>query len=338
MKARSRNRRPRKAGTPAPARVLRVLEAAAAAEITIARYVLDLFDTLLGTQSDVFPRHPLRFSPGNDLPAPVGNAARKLITWSLDRDRRFNEVLASRLYVLGVITAMRCNSPYGKRCLEAVRTIRARYEANAKVALSHPGAATANSVVSVLDNAVGLPLCELTMRQVEALRPAEIRIIALGESFASTSAVGTVTIWLGKDGFTVTEIWWAVHIPPASAKDKIEGVLLDYFETGTEGVLWTVLDDENVGREGLHVLEPGDRLTVFDPLGHELWSGVICCNYGSTADGVPAEPGNSQLTALGRRVHWVQKGFAADEWARLFVRPDVDRLRGILQKRRDKRG
>ncbi len=36
----------------------------------------------------------------------------------------------------------------------------------------------------------------------------------------------------------------------------------DFFETGTEGTIWSVLDDDERGYEALHTIDDGDHLTI----------------------------------------------------------------------------
>lgn len=45
---------------------------------------------------------------------------------------------------------------------------------------------------------------------------------------------------------------------------KIQGRGEAYWETGTEGVLWAVIDDQKPDYDGLYVLKDGDHLTIFD--------------------------------------------------------------------------
>ena len=49
--------------------------------------------------------------------------------------------------------------------------------------------------------------------------------------------------------------------------NKISGVLDAFFETGTEGVIWSLYDDKNNGYDSLHCLENGDYLKVFSESG-----------------------------------------------------------------------
>jgi hypothetical protein len=147
-----------------------------------------------------------------------------------------------------------------------------------------------------------------------------------------------MNIRLNSDGYTVESIQFTFEVDPPTAKPrKIEGSLFDFFETGTEGVLWAVADDESFGHDNLHFIEAGDHLSILDQLGYKLWSGVISCDRKAGWCRYPLNPKYGQPLALGHWVHWTQKGFEPDEWARYFIRPEYDRLRGILKKSRKKK-
>lgn len=61
-----------------------------------------------------------------------------------------------------------------------------------------------------------------------------------------------------------------------------DGWIAEYHTQGMEEV-WQIFQDEKFSRsrtegwneEGMHILSPGDNLTIYDDEGNELWSGVI---------------------------------------------------------------
>ena len=114
---------------------------------------------------------------------------------------------------------------------------------------------------------------------------------------------------------------------------RFEGELIDFFETGTEGVIWMLEDDRGIGREALEPICEGDRLTILDQLGNELWRGIIRCDKKIGLRPYPLNPQYGQQCALGHWVHWIQHGFKPDDWAKFFIRPDHDRLRGVLVRK-----
>lgn len=113
---------------------------------------------------------------------------------------------------------------------------------------------------------------------------------------------------------------------------KIHGELVDWFETGLEGVVWAIEPDGAVGFD-LKVIQEGDHLTILDRDGATLWQGVIECDRETGKIPRPTNPTFLQQTALGCWIHWIQRGFEPDQWAAFFMRPDEDRYRGILEKK-----
>lgn len=63
--------------------------------------------------------------------------------------------------------------------------------------------------------------------------------------------------------------------------EPIKGVLTDWFETGTEGVHWTLQDEKHISDEGfysyegLHILKNGDYLEISWKGSTPIWSGVL---------------------------------------------------------------
>jgi hypothetical protein len=112
----------------------------------------------------------------------------------------------------------------------------------------------------------------------------------------------------------------------------IHGELEDFFETGTEGVVWAVQEDGDKSYSGLHPIQEGDHLTILADNEEIIWDGVIACDRETGFEKHPNSSKYGQPQALGLWVHWTQKGFHPDDWARFFVRPDSRRLRGILTK------
>lgn len=99
----------------------------------------------------------------------------------------------------------------------------------------------------------------------------------------------------------------------------IRGKLEAYFETGTEGVLWAVYEDGKQGYDGLHILQQDDLLKIFGKDGSVVFSGRIDQDRQTGWAPYPFGNGNGQPVALGMWVHWTQRGYQPDDWARLFV-------------------
>jgi hypothetical protein len=100
---------------------------------------------------------------------------------------------------------------------------------------------------------------------------------------------------------------------------EIRGFLEAYFETGTEGVIWSVLDPGLPGYDGLHTLEDGDELHVLDGTGGILWEGVVRLDRNTGR--LPRWPGGEpvQQAVLGLWVHGLQEGMDPEAWGRMFT-------------------
>jgi len=109
-------------------------------------------------------------------------------------------------------------------------------------------------------------------------------------------------------------------------KTSVVGKLEGFFETGTEGVCWAVYEDGKTGYEGLHFIETGQHLKVWDPTnGRSVFDELICLDTKIgrrlLTDFHPgAMKGIRQQCALGMWVHGIQSGWDPDEWAKLFFR------------------
>jgi len=79
---------------------------------------------------------------------------------------------------------------------------------------------------------------------------------------------GSLTIRLAEDEYTVESITFVVEAPArtkASTPHRVEGELIGFFETGTEGVIWSIEDDSRFGRDAMETICEGDHLTIVRP-------------------------------------------------------------------------
>lgn len=98
----------------------------------------------------------------------------------------------------------------------------------------------------------------------------------------------------------------------------IEGEPLAFFETGTEGVIWSVAEPGK-SYEGLHELEDGDVLLIFSGDYDELlWVGVIDLDWEIGVRSSPLNPEYKQQVSNGLWCHGIQRGFEPDQWGQLF--------------------
>lgn len=102
---------------------------------------------------------------------------------------------------------------------------------------------------------------------------------------------------------------------------QVFGRLDAFFETGTEGIIWSLADQGLPGYDGLWPLQYGDHLDVLDADGETLWQGMIKLEYANLRD-----PTHNQQQVLGYWVHGLQDGADPETWAKLFF----DRERAVL--------
>jgi hypothetical protein len=108
----------------------------------------------------------------------------------------------------------------------------------------------------------------------------------------------------------------------------IHGILHGHIENTTEGVVWAVYQDGMSGYDGLHCLEKGDHLQVYDEDGEVRFDGFIEPNYTKGWREYPRNPGHGKPCALGMWVQWTQMAWEPDDWARLFMRPHLREGKG----------
>lgn len=102
--------------------------------------------------------------------------------------------------------------------------------------------------------------------------------------------------------------------------ERYQGTINQFFETGSGGLRW-VLEKYGVeGNDALVFIEAGDCLSIFAEDGSILFEGVIDPDYQAGWKEHPFYPGSGQPQALGHWIHWTQKGWEPDEWAKLFLR------------------
>jgi len=112
----------------------------------------------------------------------------------------------------------------------------------------------------------------------------------------------------------------------------ISGELYGFFETGTEGTIWTVIQDGLQGYESIVDIKENDHLKIYD--GDDiLFDGVINPDYNVGWTEYPLNPGHGQPAALGYWIHWTQAGFQPDDWAAFFFRKSPLRAELIREEK-----
>lgn len=116
--------------------------------------------------------------------------------------------------------------------------------------------------------------------------------------------------------------------------EKLKGFVRWFFETGCEGVCWVFEEDSKKGYGALHCLKAGDWLKIYNKDGSVAFEGEIVEDHKTGWAEYPKKPGHGQPCALGFWIHWTQKGWKPDDWARLFARMKGEEyLRAELVKR-----
>ena len=103
---------------------------------------------------------------------------------------------------------------------------------------------------------------------------------------------------------------------------RLDGHLVAWWETGTEGVYWSLVTDWNAtGRshDNRYVLEEGDVLTIFNEDGSVAWHGTIEWDLHTRRLRSPFNPDRIQQEVGGLWVHGLQRGVDAETWADYFM-------------------
>lgn len=114
----------------------------------------------------------------------------------------------------------------------------------------------------------------------------------------------------------------------------LKGKLELFFEQGMEHNAWTFYEDGQEGYDGLHAIEKGDVLRVFNDAARTeiLWQGTIDFEYDSHKQ-KRALIGEVQWLENVGTVHGIQRGVDATEWGEMFrqQKPAI-----LIPKRPDK--
>jgi hypothetical protein len=102
----------------------------------------------------------------------------------------------------------------------------------------------------------------------------------------------------------------------------IRGVLEPFFETGTEGVIWSVYEDGRTGYDGLNCLADGDYLKIFDKEDPTkvVWEGIIDLEWERNYRKYPMNPEYGQQEVGGFWVHGLQSDVTPQQWGHWFFK------------------
>ena len=292
------------------------LERHACLDLEIARLTLGLYETIVGDDVDrLFPGYRWRQRDVGDFPVELRDKARRLLAWGQEPTVPLNDLIFSQLRIKTAVYARRESSPSGQKWIEIAEHIRREHPVeDAACGLFRP-AAPATMMVNILPDMIGLPLTGRTLRLVQNFNPASIQVCRHGESVGWGQEPTVVTIQLNPDRYSVEAIAMFVAVPrPVVRPEKIEGELEDFFETGTEGVVWAIQDDENFGYDGLHIIEAGDHLAIVNGL-------ALVGRDRTIAVGSAGPPLESQIPAArAQPLGALDPEIKPDDWARFSGR------------------
>ena len=106
----------------------------------------------------------------------------------------------------------------------------------------------------------------------------------------------------------------------------ISGRLDPFFETGTEGVIWSLTDTSLPGYDGLWPLYTGDHLRIIGADDDTAWEGTVVLEYQRNWQPYPANPSYGQQAVNNYWVHGLQADLDPDRWAGYFF----EKYRGEL--------
>jgi hypothetical protein len=98
----------------------------------------------------------------------------------------------------------------------------------------------------------------------------------------------------------------------------ITGRLEAFFETGTEGVIWSLSDRRLPGYDGLWPLCNGDHLRIIGAADETLWEGTIELEYQRNWQPYQQNPTYGQQAVFDFWVHGLQVDLDPEQWAQFF--------------------
>jgi len=257
-----------------PADALKRVEAAAVSDLTVARLTLGLFATLAAGITDasrrLFPGYRGGLTACRLFPKTLQRDLWALIDWALvPKQRELFDMMDSAERIEKAVRRLRTNSPLGRQFRR-----RARRLMNLHPELPKGQWNPCGKDVELMPDAIGQPLNEGIVKLAAAFGSRHMQIVPHRATRVSGFTPGVLTIRLAVDGYTVAAIILAVKAPDDEERShprRIEGTLHDFFETGTEGVIWSIASDDRVGYAALETINEGDHLTILDQLGATLW-------------------------------------------------------------------
>jgi hypothetical protein len=101
---------------------------------------------------------------------------------------------------------------------------------------------------------------------------------------------------------------------PVGELTRVVGTLEPYFETGTEGIVWSLHTSGVPGYDGLNCLKKGDDLLVYNPDGTALWAGEIDLEYQRCHQPFPMNPQYGKQAINNMWVNGIQADVDPETW------------------------
>ena len=104
--------------------------------------------------------------------------------------------------------------------------------------------------------------------------------------------------------------------------EPILGTLYAFFETGTEGIIWSVTNNDLEGWAKLNCLVNGDHLIIFDPVDRTtvVWEGVIQYEYERNLTPSPFNPNYKKQAIMNSWVNGIQNNVEPETWMNWFLK------------------
>lgn len=113
----------------------------------------------------------------------------------------------------------------------------------------------------------------------------------------------------------------------------ITGIPFGWFETGTEGVIWAVQDENHINKEGfysyegLNCIKPGDHLKITMDGKYTIFDDEVTVLKYTDGD----------LSLAGNRIHWLPDNADLWQWAEVFLRHEKrGEFKAVLTKKEQK--
>lgn len=319
-----------KSPRPPPSRPLERIRKAAKEDFAMAQLAYGLCNAIHGEDSlSFFANYPSGLIDWRKAPPLLRADIRALIAWAL----KPGSVDLTGFYVLSreiseTVVRLRGESLLGRKFQRRAARL-ARLRPPLKIPQVHWA-----GHCQVMPEELGKPLTEEIIARADAIFPGRVEILPFQKPYWNSRKPGVVSIMLAEDGYTIKSLKLVAAKPmrtsSRSFRSRVEGELIDFAETGTEGAIWMIHDRDRWGYEALTPISEGDQLTITDQLGKRLWRGTIRCDRTTGMVRYSFNPEFRQQAAMGYWIHWIQAGFKPDDWAKFFIRPDYDRLCGTL--------